>query len=200
MSELHLYSARSCPFARRTRITLLEKSLDFELTEIDLSNRPADWDEISPYGKVPVLLHGEGRLYESAIINQYLDERFPEPALMPTDPLLRAQARIWMDYCDTRFGAASWQLMQAKDDPEKRAAAHASMTEICLFIEHEALRKLSAGPYWLGTTLTLVDIQFITFMQRYANESDSVIPDDCVRLQDWLQLLSSRPSVVATAA
>ncbi|MEE4184610.1 MAG: glutathione S-transferase family protein [Gammaproteobacteria bacterium] len=200
MSKLHLYSARSCPFARRTRITLLEKALDFELTEIDLANRPDNWDEISPYGKVPVLLHGDDRLWESAIINQYLDERFPEPALMPADPLLRAQARIWMDYCDTRFSAASWQLMQAKDDPEKRAAAHAAMAEICHFIEHEALRKLGAGPFWMGAELTLVDIQFITFMQRYANEPDSVIPADCSRLREWLNLLIERPSVAATAA
>jgi len=199
MSDLHLYSTQACPFARRTRITLHEKQLDFELTEIDLKNRPADWSEISPYGKVPVLLHGEGRLYESAIINQYLDERFPEPALMPAEPLARAQARIWMDYCDSRFGTASWKLMQAGDDESQRAEAHEAVAEICQFIEHEALRKLSDGPYWFGGDFSLVDVQYITFMQRYANETDSALPEDCTRLRDWLAVCGERPSVAATA-
>lgn len=200
MANLHLYSYKACPFARRTRMTLAEKQLDFELTEIDLGNRPANFKEISPYGKVPVLLHGEHRLYESAIVNQYLDERFPEPALMPDDPLLRAQARIWMDYCDSRLGNASWQLMQAKDDPEKRAAALQVLGEACQFIEHEGLRKLSDGPYWLGEQVTLVDIQFIPFMSRFGAEDAAALPDDCTRLRDWIKLMSAHPSFLATAA
>ncbi len=201
MAELQLYSYHGCPFARRTRMTLLEKGLDFDLTEIDLKNRPADFDQISPYGKVPVLLHNGARLYESAIINQYLDETFPTPALMPADPLQRALARIWMDYCDTRFSSASWQFMQAGDDPAKLAKARDALRECFLFIEHEGLRKLSDGPYWLGAAVSLLDIQYMPFFQRYTSEpAAGEIPAECTRLRSWLALMNERDSFRNTAA
>ena len=199
MPDIHLYSFQGCPFARRTRMTLVEKGLDFELTEIDLKNRPANFAEISPYGKVPVLMHNGGRLYESAIINEYLNDVFPEPPLMPADPMLRAQARIWMDYCDSRFSSASWQFMQAGDDADKLAAARSALKECFEFIEHEGLRKLSNGPFWLGEHISLVDIQFMPFFQRYAAQpARAEIPADCSRLHDWLTLMSERESYLRT--
>jgi len=201
MPDIKLYSSVGCPFARRTRMTLAEKNLDYELVEIDLLNRPDNFSEISPYGKVPVLLHQGTRLYESAIINEYLDEVFAEPPLMPDDPLQRAQARIWMNYCDTRFSSVSWQFMQAGDDAEKLETARAELTECFLFIEHEGLRKLSDGPYWLGDSFSLLDIQFATFFRRYMTEPGaSVIPAECTRLKAWLALIASHDSFLQTAA
>ncbi|HEY9905093.1 MAG TPA: glutathione S-transferase family protein, partial [Candidatus Sericytochromatia bacterium] len=85
MAEIEIYSATVCPFAHRSRLVLLEKEIDFELIEIDLQNKPEGFTEISPYGKVPVIKHGDERVWESAIINEYLDEVFPEPPLMPVD-------------------------------------------------------------------------------------------------------------------
>lgn len=201
MPELHLYSYAGCPFARRTRMTLLEKGLDFELTEIDIRNKPSNFAEISPYGKVPVLLHGDGRLYESAIINEYLDETFPAPALMPVEPLRRAQARIWMDYCDSRFGAASWKFAQAGDDEAARESARTELRDCFEFIEQEGMRKLSEGPYWLGAGVSLVDIQFMPFFMRYLDgDGRREIPAGCTRLQTWLDLMSERDSFIRTAA
>jgi len=201
MSELHLYSYAGCPFARRTRMTLLEKGLDFELTEIDLKNKPANFNEISPYGKVPVLIHNDGRLYESAIINEYLDETFPEPSLMPADPMQRAQARIWMDYCDSRFGNASWKFAQAGDDEAKLAVARVALHECFEFIEHAGLRILSDGPYWLGESVSLVDIQFMPFFLRYLDgDARAEVPAECTRLHAWLDLMSERESFTRTAA
>ena len=92
MSEITIYSAVVCPFAHRSRLVLLEKGIDFELVEIDLQNKPANFTEISPYSKVPVIKHGNERVWESAIINEYLDETFPEPSLLPKDAISRAQA------------------------------------------------------------------------------------------------------------
>ena len=201
MPDITLYSYGGCPFARRTRMTLAAKNLDYELVEIDLRNRPDNFNEISPYGKVPVLFHNGERLYESAIINEYLDEVFAEPQLMPSDPLLKAQARIWMNYCDTRFSGASWQYMQAGDDEEKLAAARDALRECFVFIEHEGLRKLSDGPYWLGDRFTLLDIQFATFFSRYMTEPGAdEIPADCTRLKAWLALMAGHDSFLQTAA
>src|SRR5262245_24277899 len=100
---IRLYSAFYCPFALRTRFVLKEKGLAYEHTEIDPKNKPADFHTISPYGKVPVLLDDETRVYESAIINEYLDEAYPAPPLMPKEPARRAYVRIWIDFANSRL-------------------------------------------------------------------------------------------------
>lgn len=199
MPDLHLYSYQACPFARRTRMVLLEKGLDFALTEIDLQNKPANFSEISPYGKVPVLLHGNERIYESAIINEYLDEAFPEPRLMPITPAARAAARIWMDYCSQQFVKASWSYFKADSDAARTTAGKA-LADCMLFMEHEGLRKLSDGPYWFGTEISLVDIQFMPFFQRYTGEGRSAVPAECERLLLWLDTMTDRASWRETAA
>jgi glutaredoxin len=66
MTEIEIYSAVLCPFAYRSRLTLSEKKVPFKLIEIDLQNKPANFGEISPFGKVPVLKHGKHRVWESA--------------------------------------------------------------------------------------------------------------------------------------
>jgi glutathione S-transferase len=81
VSQIRLYSYDACPFARRTRMVLAEKSIDFTLEAIDVHNKPEGWSEISPSGKVPLLRHRNTSIYESSIINQYLDELFPDPPL-----------------------------------------------------------------------------------------------------------------------
>lgn len=83
MSDIEIYSAELCPFAHRSRLVLLEKGVPFKLIEIDLQNKPKNFKTISPYGKVPVLKHGDNRVWESAIINEYLEDAFPEHPLLP---------------------------------------------------------------------------------------------------------------------
>ena len=82
MSEIKIYSFDKCPFAQRTRMVLIEKNLLFELVEIDVYNKPDWFSSVSPYGKVPVLSHEGNTIYESAIINEYLDEVFPDTPLI----------------------------------------------------------------------------------------------------------------------
>ncbi len=202
MSTIELYSFEGCPYAQRTRMALLEKGLDFVLNEIDLYNRPAWFADISPYGKVPVLRHEGTTVYESAIINQYLDERFPSPPLLPAAPAMRAQARIWMDYCETRFLVATHKLMSEAGDTDRRVDNIARLTDILRFIEHEGLRKLSNGPYFLGEQVSLVDLQFSPFFERfgtYEQLGGATWPDDCTRLRAWFGAMQGRASYRATA-
>ena len=201
MSTLELYSFDACPYAQRTRMVMLEKGLDFNLVEIDLYNRPDWWAELSPYGKVPLLKHGDGIVYESAIINEYLDEVFPDTPLMPADPLQRAQARIWIDYCDTRFMPACHQLIQDRKNADKQVENRAKLREVFTFMEQEGLRKLSNGPYWMGTEFTLADVQFAPFVERFPCYEDlwgAQWPDECTRLRDWFDTVRSRDSFKAT--
>jgi RNA polymerase-associated protein len=84
-----LYSGTTCPFSHRCRIVLYEKQMDFQVIDVDLFNKPEDIAIINPYNRVPVLVDRDLVLYESNIINEYIDERFPHPQLMPPDPHAR---------------------------------------------------------------------------------------------------------------
>ena len=90
---MNLYSGSVDPFSHRCRIVLYEKGMDFEVTDVDLLDKQADVARINPYGRVPVLVDRELVLFEPNIINEYIDERFPHPQLMPPDPIMRARAR-----------------------------------------------------------------------------------------------------------
>ena len=89
-----LYSGSTDPFSQRCRFVLFEKGMDFEIRDIDLYHKPEDIKVMNPYGEVPILVERDLVLYESNIINEYIDERFPHPQLMPPDPVERARTRL----------------------------------------------------------------------------------------------------------
>ena len=91
-----LYSGATCPFSHRCRFVLHEKSGDFEVIDVDPSNPPAEITKLNPYGELPILMERDLTLYQSTIINEYIDERFPHPQLMPADPIMRARARLFI--------------------------------------------------------------------------------------------------------
>ena len=201
MPAIELFSFAACPFAQRSRMVLIEKGLDFELVEIDIHDRPAWFRDISPYGKVPVLRHAGRVIYELAIINQYVDETFSAQPLMPADSYGRALARIWMDYCDTRYLPATHKLMADREHPQRRAEAQAKLTEVLRFIEHEGLRRLGDGPYWLGAAPSLVDFHYLPFFERFAVYQElagAEWPGDCTRLRQWYETAGQRRSFIET--
>ncbi|MDT3705213.1 MAG: glutathione S-transferase N-terminal domain-containing protein [Thiobacillus sp.] len=89
-----LYSGSTDPYSHRCRIVLFEKDMDFEIIDVDMHNKPEEIASISPSGRMPVLVERDLILTESNIINEYIDERFPHPQLMPPDPVMRARARL----------------------------------------------------------------------------------------------------------
>lgn len=89
-----LYSGSTDPYSHRCRIVLYEKDMDFEIIDVDMHNKPEEIASISPSGRMPVLVERDLVLTESNIINEYIDERFPHPQLMPPDPVMRARARL----------------------------------------------------------------------------------------------------------
>ena len=88
---MNLYSGTTCPFSQRCRIVLYEKGMDFQVIDVDLFAKQEDIAMVNPYGRVPVLVERDLILYEPNIINEYIDERFPHPQLMPADPIMRGQ-------------------------------------------------------------------------------------------------------------
>ena len=202
MTELHLFSAQACPYAHRTRLVLGYKQLEFKLTEIDLRNKPAWFGSVSLYGKVPALEHAGTRLIESAVINEYLDEAFPEPKLLPKDPASKALARIWIDFANTRLAPAFHALLRGATESEREQGSRDLLAALQL-IEREGLVKLSAaGPYFLGRDPSLVDFTFYPWFERLPavqHYRTFTIPADLLRLQRWLQAVSALPAVTAIA-
>jgi glutathione S-transferase len=199
MADVEIISSSSCPFAQRTRMALMEKGIDFELTEISLDAKPGWFLEISPYGKVPVIRHNGTVIYESAVINEYLEEVFPALPLLPADPARRAQARIWIDFANVRFTPHVYKLMLAQDE-EGQNFQKRKLAEALYAMEFEGLHLLSDGPYWMGEDLTLVDLTFLPHLQRFValrHYRDFDVPEDHTRLRDWLALMETRPSVQA---
>lgn len=202
MADVEIISSATCPFAQRTRMALIEKGIDFDLTAIDLNDKPDWFLEISPYGKVPVLRHGGAVVFESAVINEYLEEVFPERPLLPRDPVRRAHARIWIDFANVRFTPHVYKLMLAQE-ADAQAFQAERLTNALLMMEHEGLGKLGDGSYWLGDDISLVDLTFLPHMQRLgvlAHYRDFQIPEECVLLKAWLQLMCQRPSVMEGSA
>jgi glutathione S-transferase len=202
MATVDIFGTKGCPYVHRSRLVMLEKGIDFDFTIVDTKNKPDWFLRISPYGKVPVIRHGDTVLYESAIINEYLDETFPAKRLMPADAAARARVRIWVDYCNTRFIPAVGTLRESKAGAERDKARSAVVA--CLrFMEIEGFSKLSAkGPYWLGTEPTLVDFTYYPHVERLApvkHYCGLEIPDDCPRFNAWYAAMCERPSVKKTA-
>ncbi|MBW4444950.1 MAG: glutathione S-transferase family protein [Plectolyngbya sp. WJT66-NPBG17] len=201
MSTLQLYFAKGSTFSQRTRVVLLEKNIDFTPIEIDLSEKPADFFQVSRYGKVPAIKHGDIEIYESAIINEYLEEVFPEPPLLSSDPGEKAIARIWIDYANTRFVPAFNKLLRGKDAQEQEQGRR-EFLEALLYVEQEGLGKSGGDAYWLGESLSLVDISFYPWFERLpllAYFRKFELPAETPRLQQWWDRLRERPSIQAVA-
>jgi glutathione S-transferase len=200
MADLHFITAEVCPYAQRTHLALREKGLDYEHTEVDLKNKPAWFEEVSPYSKVPVLKSGDQVVYESTIINEFLEDSFPEPALMPSDPFQKAQARVWIDYSNTRFIDAIYDLLGAKDAAAQAEQA-AKLTGCMEYMEDHGLAALGSDPFWLGTEVSLVDIAYWPFFERLpavTHYRGVGIPERCTRLKAWAVAMEARDSVQST--
>ena len=202
MSDVELFSTPVCPFAHRVRLMLAEKGIPYRLTEIDLRNKPREFLSISPYGKVPLLRHGNEHISESVIINEYLDETFPEPPLLPKEPLMRARARFWVDFANARLFATTASLLYGAHRQD-RSPALQQIADALGFIETEALTKSPGdGPYWLGPQLSLVDLTFYPWFEQVAvleRFRDFRVPQGLDRLAAWRTAVAQRPATRAAA-
>jgi glutathione S-transferase len=186
--SLVLYSAARCPYAARARIVLAEKGIDHEIVEIDLSDRP-DWlYEKNPKGRVPVVEEDDSSpLPESAVIMEFLEERYPEPALLPTDPADRAAVRLLI-FRDDDLTDPYYALRRGEDGAREEFDA--------VLGRFEAL--LGEQPYLSGAEYGLADIALVPWFLR-ARDMLGVELDGFPSLEDWLVRLEERPAIAAEA-
>jgi glutathione S-transferase len=195
--NIKLYSAKGCPFARRTRIVLHEKGIDFEASEVDFRNKSEEFLEASPTGKVPVVVVDGDSLYEANVVNQYLGEVYEEPMLMPEGPKARAHARIWMAKADDDF----YPQVSVSSMGRERGFSEERISE--------ALEKLKAtlsgldegleAKEYLADGFSLADVAHAgNFVRlRELEESGKVSLSDYPNVASWMGRIEARESFEA---
>jgi RNA polymerase-associated protein len=123
-----LYSGITDPFSHRCRIVLYEKGMDFEIIDVDLMNKPEDLAVMNPYNRTPVLVERDLVLYESNIINEYIDERFPHPQLMPADPVMRARRGSSCSASSRSYSTTCRRWNRARRRPRRRRGSTSART------------------------------------------------------------------------
>ena len=157
-----LYSGSTDPFSHRCRFLLYEKGCDFEIIDVDLYNKPPEIDALNPYGEVPILVERELTLYESTIIDEYIDERFPHPQLMPADPIQRARARLFI-YTFERELFSFVRVLEDRDETERRKQIARNQIREQL-IQLSAV--LSKNKYLMGEDFSMLDIDIAPLLWR----------------------------------
>jgi glutathione S-transferase len=178
-----LYDADRCPYCARTRIALAEKGVEYETTVVDLDDRPAWIYDKNPLGRVPVIEEDTFVLAESAVINEYLEERYPEPALLPTDPAARALARMLIFRFD-ELSRPYYALRRGDDGAAERLDAQLAGLD----------SVLEAQPFLTGHEFGLADIAYVPWILR-ARDRMGVELASFPALDEWLDRLSQRPSI-----
>ncbi|HZA45016.1 MAG TPA: glutathione S-transferase family protein [Rubrobacter sp.] len=195
--NIKLYSAKGCPFARRTRVVLHEKDIDFETREVDFRNKSNEFLEASPNGKVPVVVVDGDSLYESNIVNQYLDEVHEEPKLMPGDPKARAYARIWMARANDDFYPQVFvsSMGRTRGFPEERISEAQEKLKATLSRLEEGLE----GREYLADSFSLADIAHAgNFVRLHELEQNgTVYLTDYPNVASWMERIEARESFEA---
>ena len=181
---LTLYDAARCPYCARIRIVLAEKGIPYDAVEIDLRDRPAWLYEKNPSGKVPVVEEDGFVLPESRVIAEYLEERHPEPPLLPADPSARALVRLAFERFEG-FARAYYGVVFKGEQPGRLEAELAELDA-----------ALAARPYLAGPEFTLADVAYLPWLVR-AESRTGVDPSGYEHLARWLDRLVERPSVAA---
>ena len=184
---LTLYDAARCPYCARVRIVLAAKDIEYEAIEIDLSDRPAWIYEKNSTGRVPVVEEDAWVLPESAVIMEYLEERYPEPALLAADPADRALARLWIFRHDD-FTKPYYALRRGDEGAVEGFAEQLGRLEAVL----------AARPWLAGGEYGLADIAYVPWVLR-ARDMLGVSFEACPAIAAWVDRLLAHPAVAAEA-
>jgi stringent starvation protein A len=189
-----LYSGTTCPFSQRCRFVLFEKGMDFEIRDVDLYNKPEDISIMNPYGQVPILVERDLILYESNIINEYIDERFPHPQLMPADPVMRARARLFLFNFERELFVHVQQLERRDHTKDSSKLMERARLQI-----RDRLTQLTPifmkNKFMLGEEFSMLDVAIAPLLWRldhYAIE----MPKTAAPLMKYAERIFSRPAYI----
>ncbi|KAI3332462.1 hypothetical protein HD806DRAFT_480643 [Xylariaceae sp. AK1471] len=198
--QFKLYAASFCPFSQRVWIALEAKGMSYQYCETDPFERPTHLLEANPRGLVPAIRQGDWASGESTVILEYLEDHDQGVPLLPTDPRLKANCRLWIDHINAKIVPAFFALMRALDFLKQKECIDRLQSDILALVQAADER----GPYFLGGDLCLVDVHFAPFVLRmsrilrdFRNWCD---PMPGTRWQRWSDALVQNPHVQATTS
>ena len=182
-----LYSGTTDPYSHRCRFVLFEKGMDFQVIDVDVFNKPEDLAVMNPYNKVPVLVERDLILYEANIINEYIDERFPHPQLMPPDPVMRARARLFLHRFEQELFCHLEGLESgvAKTAEKARQAVKANLTQIAPVFAKQK--------FMLGDEFSMLDVAIAPLLWRL-DHFGIQLEKEAAPLMKYAERLFSRPA------
>ncbi|MDO9101683.1 MAG: glutathione S-transferase N-terminal domain-containing protein [Candidatus Nitrotoga sp.] len=188
-----LYSGTTDPFSQRCRIVLYEKGMDFQIIDVDVFNKPEDLVIMNPYNMVPVLVERDLVLYESNIINEYIDERFPHPQLMPADPVMRARARLFLHRFESEMfchiGALESGVQKTAD--KARQLVRDSLIQIAPVFAKQK--------FMLNDEYSMLDVAIAPLLWRL-EYYDIQLTKEAAPLMKYAERLFSRPAYIEAMA
>ena len=191
---LRLYVLQGCPFGHRAAIAIAEKGLPVEIVSFERGKRPPELEALSPRAKSPTLFDGDAKVFESLAVLEYLEDRYPQPPLLPAAPFARAEARMFIarvtEEMAPRVGAVVAEATNPAQDGKKLAAhLQALMEHLTTWDRHFAVR-----PFAVGDTPTLADVALYPFFPVLRRTAGVKIGGDLPHLRGWIERLQARPS------
>ena len=185
-----LYSGTACPFSHRCRIVLFEKGMDFEIKDVDLKEKHEEIAVMNPYNQVTILVERDLTLYESNIINEYIDERFPHPQLMPADPVMRARTRLFLFNIERDLFSHLPDIVNGsgKVAEKARAIVRDNLTQIAPIFAKQK--------YMLGEDYSMLDVAVAPLLWRL-DHYGIVLPKQAAPLLKYSERIFSRPAFIA---
>ena len=186
---MQLYSGTTCPFSQRCRFVLYEKGMDFQVIDVDMYNKPEDIAVMNPYNRLPVLVERDLILYESNIINEYIDERFPHPQLMPADPVMRARARLFLFNFEIELFSQIEPLESGKEKQVERSRAHVTdrLTELVPIFTKQK--------FMLGDEFSMLDVAIAPMLWRLDHYGIR-LGKSAAPLMKYAERIFSRPAFI----
>lgn len=190
-SVMTLFSSPTDPYCHRARIVLAEKGITHEVADVEADNLPEDLVDLNPYNSVPTLVDRELVLYDSRVIMEYLDERFPHPPLMPVDPVSRARARLYLYRIDQDWYT---QVDELESGDDKRINKARKILRDSLTASAEVF---SAKPFFLSDEFSLVDCAVAPVLWRLEHYGIE-LPAQAKAVTQYAERLFDRPSLRAS--
>lgn len=196
MSQHHfvmtLFSKPNDPWSHRTRLVLSEKSINIDIVDVEEGNLPEDLLDLNPYNSVPTLVDRDLVLYDSRVIIEYLDERFPHPPLMPVDPVTRAQFRLALYRIEKDWYSLADDLIAGSDRKPPARASRALEESILSSVD-----IFAAKTYFLSDEFSLVDCTIAPILWRLPAFGIS-LPTRAKPIRAYMDAVFSRPSFQAS--
>jgi len=193
-SVMTLFSRPTDPWSHRTRLVLAEKNINIEIVDVDDGNLPEDLLDLNPYSSVPTLVDRDLVLYDSRVIIEYLDERFPHPPLMPVDPVTRAQFRLALYRIERDWFSLAEEIAEGGDRKPVVRARRSLHDSIVSSVEIFAAKR-----FFLSDEFSLVDCTIGPILWRLPAFGIE-LPAQARPIQTYMDEVFSRSSFQASLA